>query len=134
MAAGMKGASWHPGCPVPLSSLRLVSLKMVPIDAYGGSDDRSMADDNTSMFNCRNAYGNSKWSVHAFGRAVDVDTVENPYLPNAHTILPPGGKPYVDRHNVRSGMIVAGDLVVRAFAAEGFKWGGSWHDYQHFEI
>jgi hypothetical protein len=173
VAARMQGASWRPGCPVPLSALRLVSLtylgfdgrphqgslivdaavtakivrifgalfnarfpirKMVPVDAYGGSDDRSMADDNTSMFNCRNAYGNSHWSVHAFGRAVDINTVENPYLPNSHTILPPSGKSFVDRHSLRPGMIVAGDFVVKTFQAEGFKWGGAWHDYQHFEI
>jgi hypothetical protein len=32
-------------------------------------------------------------------------------------------------------MIHAGDLVVRAFASIGWKWGGSWSggkDYQHF--
>lgn len=117
-----------------LFAARFPIRKMVPVDAYGGSDDRSMADDNTSMFNCRNAYGSSNWSVHAFGRAVDINTVENPYLPNSHTILPPAGKAYLDRHNVRAGMIVAGDFVVRTFQAEGFKWGAAWHDYQHFEI
>jgi hypothetical protein len=32
-------------------------------------------------------------------------------------------------------MIVAGGPVVRAFAAVGWGWGGTWHsprDYQHF--
>ena len=117
-----------------LYAARFPIRRMVRIDAYGGSDDRSMADDNTSLFNCRNAYGNSNWSVHAFGRAVDINTVENPYLPNGHTILPPAGRDFTDRHNVRPGMIVDGGLVVRLFQAEGFKWGGAWHDYQHFEI
>ncbi len=107
---------------------------MVLIDAFGGSDDRSMADDNTSMFNCRTAYGNKNWSVHAFGRAIDVNTIENPYFPNSHTIVPPAGKAFADRGNLRPGMIVSGDLVIRAFQAEGFKWGGDWKDYQHFEI
>jgi len=175
MAAEMTGKSWRPGCPVPLSDLRLVRLKyrgfdgashqgelivhvavapaivrifgklfeagfpirkMRRIDAYGGDDFASMADDNTSMFNCRKAYGSAKWSVHAYGKAIDVNTVENPYLPG-NQVLPPAGSAYLDRHDVRPGMVVAGDVVVRAFAAEGFRWGGYWtsgRDYQHFEV
>ncbi|MFG2040266.1 M15 family metallopeptidase [Dactylosporangium sp. NPDC048998] len=50
------------------------------IEQYGGSDDASMAADNTSAFNCRNVPGTSHWSNHAFGRAIDVNAVENPYL------------------------------------------------------
>jgi hypothetical protein len=110
--------------------------KMVRVDAYGGSDDRSMADDNTSMFNCRNAYGSTKWSWHAFGKAIDLNTVENPYLPGK-VVLPAAGAAYLDRSNVRPGMVVSGDVAIRAFLAEGFRWGGSWKtgtDYQHFEL
>src|SRR5881227_1769490 len=53
-----------------------------PIDAYGGSDERSLAADNTAGFNCRYAVaaGPRRWSVHAYGEAIDVDPVENPYL------------------------------------------------------
>ncbi|GAA2384647.1 M15 family metallopeptidase [Dactylosporangium salmoneum] len=105
------------------------------IEAYGGSDDDSMAADNTSGFNCRNVPGTSHWSNHAYGRAIDVNTVENPYLPGGK-VMPPAGRSYLDRRDVRPGMIVAGDATVRAFAAEGFAWGGSWRsgtDYQHFE-
>ena len=119
-----------------LYAARFPVRKMVRIDAYGGSDDRSMADDNTSMFNCRNAYGSSKWSVHAYGKAIDVNTVENPYFPGSK-VLPSAGAAYRNRNDVRPGMVVAGDAVVRAFAAEGFRWGGNWKtgtDYQHFEI
>jgi hypothetical protein len=119
-----------------LYAARFPIRKMRRIDAYRGNDFDSMADDNTSMFNCRNAYGTTKWSVHAYGTAIDVNTVENPYLPGK-TVLPPAGGAYLDRHKLRPGMIVSGDLVTRAFAAEGFRWGGNFtsgKDYQHFEI
>jgi hypothetical protein len=118
-----------------LRAARFPIRGMVLIEAYGGSDDASMAADNTSGFNCRNVPNTTHWSNHAYGRAVDVNTVENPYLPGKQ-IMPPAGKEYLDRRNVRPGMIVDGDVVVRAFKAEGFTWGGAWTsgiDYQHFE-
>ena len=118
-----------------LRAARFPIRSMTLIEAYGGSDDASMAADNTSAFNCRNVPGTQHLSNHAYGRAVDVNTVENPYLPGKQ-IMPPAGRAYLDRRNVRPGMIVAGDAVVQAFTAEGFTWGGTWKsgtDYQHFE-
>ena len=106
------------------------------VDAYRGDDHASMAADNTSMFNCRNAEGSRSWSRHAYGEAIDINPVENPYV-KGDTILPPAGAAFLDRRNVRPGMVVAGDVVTRAFAAEGFRWGGqfsSLRDYQHFEL
>ena len=50
------------------------------VDDYGGDDDRSMAADNTSGFNCRRVAGSSSWSAHAYGAAIDINPVENPYL------------------------------------------------------
>ena len=108
---------------------------MQTIEAFDGSDDASMAANNTSGFNCRNVPNTKHWSNHAYGRAIDVNTVENPYLPGKQ-IMPPAGKDYLDRRTVRPGMIVAGDAVVTAFKTEGFAWGGAWRtgvDYQHFE-
>lgn len=109
--------------------------RMEPIDVYGGSDDASIAADNTSAFNCRNAVasGPPQWSAHAYGRAVDVNPVENPYILDGD-VLPPAGAPYVDRSNVRPGMAVKGGELVAAFAAAGWSWGGGWAnpDYQHF--
>jgi hypothetical protein len=118
-----------------LHAARFPIRSMTLIEAYGGSDDASMAADNTSAFNCRNVPNTTHWSNHAYGRAIDVNTVENPYLPGKQ-VMPPAGKAYLDRANVRPGMIVAGDAVVQAFKAEGFTWGGAWKsgtDYQHFE-
>ena len=110
--------------------------QMVPIAAYGGDDNKSMAADNTSSFNCRPAVSNGPktWSMHAFGEAIDINTVENPYTLDG-TVRPPSGKPYTNRSWVRPGMIVRGTAPTRAFSAVGWGWGGNWSsspDYQHF--
>jgi hypothetical protein len=110
--------------------------QMQPEDAYGGSDPDSMAADNTSGFNCRNAVaaGAPHWSVHAYGEAIDVNTVENPYVLGGQ-VMPPAGGAYRDRSVVRPGMAVPGGVLVQAFAAVGWQWGGRWTDapdYQHF--
>jgi D-alanyl-D-alanine carboxypeptidase len=109
---------------------------MTPVSAYSGSDDRSMAADNTSGFNCRYAVapGPKRWSVHAYGEAIDVNTVENPYLEGGR-VLPPAGAAFRDRSRARPGMAVAGGILVRAFASAGWLWGGRWTaspDWQHF--
>jgi hypothetical protein len=119
-----------------LYDARFPIRRMVPVSAYRGSDDASMAADNTSAFNCRRAVGSStgSWSMHAFGLAVDVNPLENPYVLRGQA-MPPAGARYVDRGLVRPGMAVAGGALVRAFAAEGWSWGGVWRgspDYQHF--
>ena len=77
---------------------------MQPVARYGGSDDRSMAADNTSAFNCRYAVapGPKRWSVHAYGEAIDVNTVENPYLEGGR-VLPPAGRAFTDRSRYRRG-------------------------------
>ncbi len=105
--------------------------RLRPVSAYGGDDDRSMAADNTSGFNCRFVGGTSRWSMHAYGEAIDVNPVENPYV-RGSTVSPPSGRAYVDRTMVRKGMAVRSGILVRAFAAAGWKWGASFGDYQHF--
>jgi hypothetical protein len=107
-----------------------------PVARFGGSDDRSMAADNTSAFNCRSAVapGARHWSVHAFGEAIDVNPVENPYLEGGR-VLPPAGRLFADRLRIRRGMAVAGGVLVRSFASVGWAWGGRWSgspDWQHF--
>ena len=112
----------------PIQRLRLV-------DAYRADDDRSMAANNTSAFNCRRVSGSSSWSEHAFGRAIDLNPLRNPYVTRGGRVSPPAGRPYANRARRAAGMIHAGDTVVRAFAAAGWRWGGSWsgsRDYQHF--
>jgi hypothetical protein len=110
--------------------------RMVLVDVYDGDDGRSMAANNTSAFNCREvAGGPGVWSEHAFGRAIDVNPLRNPYVASGGVVLPPEGGRYADRSLRAKGMIHAGDVVVRAFAEIGWEWGGDWisiKDYQHF--
>ncbi len=110
--------------------------RLEPIDRYRGSDKASMAADNTSAFNCRPALapGPKRWSMHAYGEAIDVNTVENPYVLGS-TVSPPAGRAFLDRSRSRPGMAVEGGVLVQAFASVGWSWGGRWsgsRDYQHF--
>ena len=105
--------------------------RLQPVSAYRGSDDASMVADNTSGFNCRFVGGTTRWSMHAYGEAIDVNPVENPYVRGTH-VSPPAGRAYVDRGGDRKGMALANGVLVRAFAAVGWKWGASFGDYQHF--
>jgi hypothetical protein len=119
-----------------LYAARFPIRRMVPIDAFRGSDDRSMAADNTSGFNCRYAVapGPKRWSAHAYGDAIDVNPVENPYVVGG-VVRPPAGKRYLVRSKARPGMAEPAGVLVKAFAAVGWKWGGRWGsspDYQHF--
>ncbi len=119
-----------------LYAARFPIRRMQPIDAYGGNDERSLAADNTAAFNCRYAIaaGPKRWSSHAYGLAIDVNPVENPYLDRGR-VHPRAGRAYLDRSWRRPGMAVPGGLLVRAFGAVGWQWGGRWTgspDYQHF--
>jgi hypothetical protein len=119
-----------------LYAARFPIRRMRPIDAYGGSDERSLDADNTAAFNCRYAVasGPKRWSVHAYGLAIDVNPVENPYLEGGR-VHPRAGRAYLDRSRYRRGMAVRGGLLVNAFATVGWPWGGRWTgspDYQHF--
>jgi hypothetical protein len=112
--------------------------EMVPQDAYHGNDNKAAAADDTSGFNCRYAVapGPPQWSVHAYGEAIDVNDVQNPYV-DGSTIIPPAGKSYLDRGDVRPGMAVPGGELCKAFASVGWYWGGRWTstpDYQHFSL
>lgn len=134
----------HEDAAVPLRSVfrtlyrqRFPIRRMLPVDRYGSPPDndfRSIEADNTSAFNCRNATGSGSWSQHAYGLAVDLNPIENPYVSGGRTSHP-RSEPYLDRSRVRPGMVVEGDVVVRAFARVGWGWGGRWSnpiDYQHF--
>jgi len=109
--------------------------RMELIDRYGADDHRSMNADNTSAFNCRFVAGTSRWSEHAFGRAIDINPIENPYVTPSGHVSPPAGRPYADRSRNSKGMIHHGDKAWDAFRGVGWKWGGDWSgtkDYQHF--
>lgn len=117
-----------------------------PIENYGGDDKRSMADNNSSAFNGRKITNGTRWSMHAFGAAIDINPLQNPYIAinkdGTATILPVASARYsVNRSENRAkksprpGMV---EPVVDLFAEHGFfVWGGDWNapiDYQHFQI
>ncbi len=117
-----------------LYALRFPIRNMRLVDDFGGSDDASMAADNTSGFNCRPATGGTAFSQHSYGTAIDLDPLENPYVGGDGSVLPPAGAPFAARPD-RPGVLHDGDAAVAAFAAIGWSWGGDWRsprDFQHF--
>jgi hypothetical protein len=171
--------AWQPGCPVPLSGLRLLTV------SYRGFDDRThtgqlvvsaryAADlakvfrklyairfpihhmslamygppsgwpadrDLTGSFECRQAVpspctggtGTGHWSEHAYGEAIDINPIENPYV-GCGMSRDKESRSYINRSRVRKGMVTP--AVVAAFRSIGWGWGGSWSgstkDYMHF--
>lgn len=177
----LKERAWRPGCPVPLSGLRLVTVTHwgfdgearlgqlvvhgdagVPLarvvfrrlyelrfpvrhmqltDLYGPKRDRPAGGDVTGSFFCRQAAASpctgrartGTWSNHAYGLAIDVNPVENPYV-GCGMSRDPRARSYMDRSRLRKGMVTPG--VVSAFGSIGWGWGGAWSgqtkDYMHF--
>ena len=120
-----------------LRQMRYPIAKVDTVDHYSGADDElSMEDNNTSAFNCRDIPGTGIWSMHAYGRAIDINPLLNPYIDAAGVLQPKNAGPYLDRSRTDPGVLHAGDPIVRVFTDRGWRWGGYWHDpidYQHFE-
>ncbi len=129
-----------------LHARRFPLRRVAPMQAWRGDDDASMDDDNTSGFNARLVAGSSQWSLHAFGLAIDLNPVENPFIEIADDgrtlrVSPAAsGRDYVNRREPRPGKPPRYGLaedVVDLFAEHGYLvWGGDWNspiDYQHFE-
>jgi hypothetical protein len=121
-----------------LLQLRFPLAKAQPVNRYDGDDDASMADNNTSAFNDRVVSGGTSLSMHAYGLAIDLNPVQNPFLEGtgaSRHVSPDVGKAYLNRAELRPGMA---EQVVDVFADNGFLiWGGDWHDpidYQHFQL
>jgi hypothetical protein len=120
-----------------LYAARFPIRRMEPVDRYGGDDYSSIEADNTSAFNCRAATGSTRWSNHAYGLAIDVNPIENPYVSGGTSSHRASG-PYLDRSRRQPGTAYEGGVLVAAFRAVGWGWGGSWsgsvRDYQHFSV
>jgi D-alanyl-D-alanine carboxypeptidase len=180
LRANLDGRFWQPGCPVPLSQLRLLTVThwgfdrrphmgqlvvnrdvaapltkvfrrlyelRFPIrhmrldDMYGPKRARPADGDISGSFHCRQAVpspcvggtGSGSWSNHAYGHAIDLNPVENPYVGCGRTRDRASAR-YLDRSRLRKGMVTP--AVVRAFRSIGWGWGGDWRgrtkDYMHF--
>jgi hypothetical protein len=111
----------------PIEEMRVTAPAELDAPPTGDGND-------TSAFVCRPARGQTNWSAHAYGLAVDVNPFCNPYT-KGDLVLPELASAYVDRSRVRPGMALAGGDVVRDFAAVGWSWGGAWTsptDRMHF--
>ena len=105
-----------------------------PAFEYEGSDEASMADNNTSAFNCRKIRGTNNWSEHAYGEAIDINPLWNPWVKGAK-VLQKNAQQFVDRDIPRPGLISQGSSVILAFEEQGWQWGSQKKgikDYQHF--
>lgn len=120
----------------PIRRMQLVDdFGAGPTPADGASDFRSIEADNTSAFNCRNTTGATSFSQHSYGRAIDLNPIENPYVTTSGTTSHDASRPFLDRTTPRPGVVLAGSATVEAFASIGWEWGGTWagiKDYQHF--
>ena len=117
----------------PIRDMKLVS-------EFKGSDWKSIEADNTSAFNCRKATGSKKWSKHSYGRAIDINPIENPYISRKGNISHKESLKYRRRQHINNSpsdraVLLGDDRATLIFKKYGFKWGGDWRtikDYQHF--
>ncbi|MFC5823380.1 M15 family metallopeptidase [Nonomuraea insulae] len=109
--------------------------QMKLVDAFKADDYDSIDVNNTSAFNCRRATGSSNWSNHAYGEAIDINPLQNPYVTASGSTAHQNAKKFTKRPMNGKGVINPGDKVVKAFAKVGWEWGGYWSgakDFQHF--
>ncbi|MEN8726523.1 MAG: M15 family metallopeptidase [Sulfurovum sp.] len=124
-------ALYHVGYPIK---------KMKLVSDYKGSDWQSIESDNTSAFNCRAATGSKKWSKHSYGKAIDINPIENPYISRKGYISHKASSTYRKRVHKNAtyadkAVLLKNDKAVQIFKKYGWKWGGDWSgvkDYQHF--
>jgi hypothetical protein len=106
--------------------------KAIPIVKYNWSDEASMEDNNSSAFNYRTIAGTNRMSNHAYGRAVDINPVNNPYVNSEGRESPSNGKYRPDK----PGTFSDSSIIVKEFKKRGWRWGGnfnSYKDYHHFD-
>ncbi len=112
---------------------------------YRGDDLAAMRANNTSAFNDRAITNGSAPSLHAYGAAIDINPVQNPFVEfedaGRTNYVPAAGSAYANRLTLRPGKTIRKGMaeeVVDVFADHGFLiWGGDWDapiDYQHFQI
>jgi hypothetical protein len=71
-------------------------------------------------YNCRKKTGGSSWSVHAWGAAIDTNTLRNPYGATKWIGKGANGKRY-------------GRYIPQLYMAEDFYWGLNFRDPMHFQ-
>jgi hypothetical protein len=111
----------------PIEEMRLPGTKDMRAPPTGDGN-------NTAAYVCRAARGQTRFSQHAYGQAIDVNPFNNPEV-KRDLVLPELASAYKDRSWRRWGMFLPGGAAVRAFTSQGWGWGGTWNsskDYMHF--
>lgn len=111
----------------PIEEMRVIRADELELPPTGDGNT-------TTAFVCRPAVGSTSWSQHAYGLAIDINPFHNPYH-RGDLVLPELASAYLDRSDVRPGMVLADGPVVAAFADIGWGWGGNWSglvDPMHF--
>ena len=131
-----------------INKYQIKSIKL--IDCYDGinqndADYKSMQDNNTSSFNYRIIKNTNNLSYHAYGLAIDINPLNNPYIININGKLDYDSLTEeelyyaLNRNKDIPHVITHDDIAYQLFIERGFKWGGDWNpkyqslDYQHFE-
>ncbi len=117
-----------------LWALRFPIHSIRPMTEFAGDDGLSMAANNSSCFNARRIRGTTRLSSHSYGAAIDINPVQNPIIREG-IVRPDAGRAYLDRKDLRPGMIVEGSAALQVFLDAGWSWGGHWQeplDYHHF--
>lgn len=124
VSAGLRTVPW-PGRPVRLSApaaeaLGRVEKRLAPVLA--ARPDLLPYLPSEGGFAWRRIAGEDRPSAHAFGIALDLNARRGPYWRWSRLRPHPRQRDYPPE-------------IVAAFEAEGFIWGGKWHEYDlmHFE-
>lgn len=109
----------------PIQSMRLYS-------DFDGKNSLEEAN-NTTSFYCKPKAGKRKISKHAFGLAIDINPMQNPY--KGKHLWPQGAKKNLERDSTTPGLITTQTKIFEIFTKHGWKWGGlnKHSDYMHFE-
>ena len=146
MHTGQVVVNEHTAAPLARVFKRLYQLRfrirhIRLAEAYGPTRSQPADGDISDAFECRQAVpspcsggtGTGSWSEHAYGDAIDLNPIENPYVGCGRT-RKRASIPYLDRSRQRRGMVTP--AVVQAFSSIGWGWGGNWtgstKDYMHF--
>lgn len=117
----------------PLTCMKLA-------DAYEADDDASMDANNCYAHCARNVAHTNIWSNHAYGLAIDINPQQNPLL-RGDEVFPKTAREngYIDRENLRPGMITQDTSIYKIFTSYGWMWGGEcfkpfgFEDLHHFQ-
>ncbi len=110
--------------------------KIKPLENYGNNEEKAMEDNDTFAYHCKKMASNpNRFSMHAYGLAIDINPLLNPYL-SKNKLLPLNGEKYLVREQLIPGMISPKTSIYKIFTENNWTWGGDWRtikDYHHFE-